>query len=124
VNAKELLEAAERLATYEPHAECQCDNLVGFECQGCGEALDIRLLARHLLATTRADDDEPVTERGRCEIDYGDGERAWLAWFPGLHGINLAVVDNGEVASVRVKKNPTKGDVRRLAQALGMEATV
>jgi hypothetical protein len=26
--------------------------------------------------------------------------------------------------SVRVKKNPTKGDVRDLAKALGMEATV
>lgn len=62
MNAKQLIEAA---TYFNDRPSCECDPESGVtNCMGC----DIGMMATHILATIRPDDDEPVT-RERLEAD-------------------------------------------------------
>ena len=113
MNAKELRAAASRRKQWVDLVRRINNPYIGTERHG--DLVDKENIADYVLATVRDDDDEPVT-----------GE--WFSSLPKLwrNGLRIDFYDyvhdpvlglNGE----EIKANPTRGDGRRLAAALGIK---
>jgi hypothetical protein len=124
---KELREAAERYRTanYPPAGAEWCDHWMPIQ-----EAKDMRTLADAYLTTVPADDAEPAGMEwfkslgaeynwGRWRIDGPIDMQ--LAEYDGPEGkwLQLSVAHRND--EFDIKADPTKGDVRRLISALGIE---
>lgn len=142
MNAKELRAAAQYFADHE---HCECDHSVGiFNCIGCG----VGRMASHILATVRDDDDEGVTDEwwrtlnvawfascdegtevccivvhddqdedqeNRCLIVRAD-DGSFGFWEQSRKTQELHSPHHG-----KYRKLKTRGDVRKLCLALGIE---
>ena len=114
MNAKQLIEAA---TYFNDRPTCECDPESGVtNCIGC----DVGMMASHILATVRPDDDEPVTRKSleadgwfRRSIRY----RHWESQISVIeqHPEFIAEFET-EQALCRLK---SMGHLRRLVAALG-----
>jgi len=123
-NAKQLIEAA---TYFNDRPTCECDPESGVtNCIGC----DVGMMASHILATVRPDDDEPVT-RESClamgarifgprrygfEVDAGQAIVVDMTE-PDVVESEVYIMDDEH--RVTLKWNPTNHDLRRLVAALG-----
>jgi len=123
-NAKQLIEAA---TYFNDRPTCECDPESGVtNCIGC----DVGMMASHILATVRPDDDEPVTRESCLAMGarifgprrYGFEVSAGLAIVvdmtePDVVESEVYIMDDEH--RVTLKWNPTNHDLRRLVAALG-----
>ncbi len=112
MNAKELRTAAEILLE-------DCDTI------GVTPLQQLRRLAEHILATVKEDDDEPITEEWI--------EKEYLQTFPTkFPDIQIKVDEDGDIILIDEgildqvvffcwADEPTRGQLRRLLEALGVE---
>ena len=123
-NAKQLIEAA---TYFNDRPTCECDPESGVtNCIGC----DVGMMASHILATVRPDDDEPVTRESCLAMGarifgprrYGFEVSAGLAIVvdmtePDVVESEVYIMDDEH--RVTLKWNPTNRDLRRLVATLG-----
>lgn len=99
------------------HPHCECDHEVGvYNCMGCG----IDRMARHVLATVRDDDDEPVTQEF-CDL-HSDVFVPTMGGAYRVRRFRHVVIYNGELHIGNDSTGPvTVGRLRVILSALGIE---
>lgn len=134
---QDLIAAAERQQHFTwPPGCCQCDAEVGYApCEACFEESQIQLLARHVLATVRADDGEPVTVEW-VDAETGLGNRSQSPYqrnyeiVPTIRLIAEACPGGFNPCELWIgagdsftRRSVTRGQVRSLLRALGRDVS-
>lgn len=116
---KELRAAAEQLL----RLDCECDSYHGHRCEKCKTFTP---LARHIIATVREDDGEPVTTEWLIEVVPGEPDFDDDCF---MVGNDISICKLGDVAKYgwevwcheyELGSVKTRGQFRRLCEGLGI----
>lgn len=109
MNAKELIEAAKSVVEHKNHTGIKDYAFI---------------FAEHILATVREDDDEPVTPEwleSQGIINSGDADDCQHCYIECEDGYAIQIFDGPERCVTLCDKKPTRGQLRKLLEALGVK---